>query len=126
MNSLKNFVTILTLEKLPSVLAYLQTLSKDSVSLVRVGVCEVLQAIFEMNLESLSKDIIKTRIQPIIQDLVNDNDLEVKISALKLLKPWAKHVGTAVLDLIISGNLEITMTASNWRIRSAELECSTM
>ena len=122
-NSLKNFVTILTLEKLPSVLAYLQTLSKDSVALVRVGVCEVLQAIFEMNLETLSKDVIKSRIQPIIQDLVNDTDLEVKIAALKLLKPWAKHVGSTVLDLISSGSLEITMTAANWRIRCAELEC---
>lgn len=121
--SLRNFVTILTSEKLPSVLAYLQTLSKDSVALVRVGVCEVLAAIFEMNLETLGKDVIRTRIQPIIQDLVNDSDLEVKIAALRLLKPWAKHVGSAVLDIIISGTLEITMTAANWRIRCAELEC---
>lgn len=122
-NSLKNFVSILTLEKLPSVLAYLQTLSKDSVALVRVGVCDVLSAMFAMDLDSLSKDVIKSRIQPIIQDLVNDTDLEVKISALSLLKPWAKHVGTIVLDLITSGTLEINMTANNWRIRCAELEC---
>ena len=122
-NSLKDFVSILTLEKLPSVLAYLQTMSKDSVALVRVGVCEVLQGIFEMNLETLSKDVIKSRMQPIIQDLVNDIDPEVKIAALRLLKPWAKHVGLTVLDLITSGALEMTMTSTNWRIRCAELEC---
>lgn len=122
-NSLKNFVTILSHEKISSILAYLQSLSRDTVPLVRCGVCEVLLAMFTMNLEKLGKDIIKTRIQPIITDLVNDDDIEVKIEGLKLLKPWTRYINTSVIDLITNKTLKIDLSSKSWRVRHAELEC---
>ena len=122
-NSLKNFVTILSNEKVPSILAYLHNLSKDTVSLVRCGVCEVLLSMFNMNFEKLGKDENKTRIQSIIQDLVNDDDIEVKIEGLKLLKHWTRYINTAVLDLITNKTLKIDLLHKNWRVRYAELQC---
>lgn len=38
--------------------------------------------ILAMNLEGLGKDLIKTKLQSIITDLVNDRDIEVKIDAM--------------------------------------------
>jgi serine/threonine-protein phosphatase 2A regulatory subunit A len=120
--SLKKFVLLLSLEKIQSILAYLQTLAKDAVSLVRTGVCEVLIEILKMNLEPLGKEVTKVRIQPIITELINDKDIEVKIEALKLLPFWAKWVNTYVLDLISSGTFALAFESPNWRIRHAILE----
>jgi serine/threonine-protein phosphatase 2A regulatory subunit A len=120
--SLKKFVLLLSLEKIQSILAYLQTLAKDAVSLVRTGVCDVLIEVLKMNLEPLGKEVTKVRIQPIITDLVNDKDTEVKIEALKLLPLWSKWVGTYVLDLVSSGSLVVCFDSPNWRIRYAIIE----
>jgi serine/threonine-protein phosphatase 2A regulatory subunit A len=120
--SLKKFVLLLSLEKIQSILAYLQTLAKDAVSLVRTGVCEVLSEILKMNLEPLGKEVTKVRIQPIITELVNDKDIEVKIEALKLLPHWAKWVNTYVLDLITNGTFALAFESPNWRIRHAIIE----
>ena len=120
--SLKKFVLHLSLEKVQSILAYLQTLAKDAVSLVRTGVCEVLAEILKMNLEPLGKEVTKVRIQPIITDLVNDKDIEVRIEALKLLSLWARWVSTYVLDLVVGGTFALTLESPNWRIRYAIIE----
>lgn len=90
MKSLKDFVKLLNSEKILGILAYLQTLAKDSVPLVRVMVCEVLKEIFNFQ-EDFKPDVIKSRVQPIIVDLSNDENLEVKIEALSLLAPWSKY-----------------------------------
>lgn len=122
--SLKKFVRLLSIDKLMGILAYLQTLSKDTVSLVRTGVCEVVSAIFEMKKEGFTSDIVKTRIQPIIIDLVNDKELEVKIEAIKLIEPWSNYVGTAILDLMKNKVFELKLESPNWRIRYANIEAS--
>ena len=120
--SLKKFVLLLSLEKVQAILAYLQTLAKDPVSLVRTGVCEVLNNVLRMNLEPLGKDVVKSRIQPIITDLINNNDLEVRIEALKLLPLWSKWVNTYVMDLIASNALVVNLDNPSWRFRYAVLE----
>jgi serine/threonine-protein phosphatase 2A regulatory subunit A len=122
--SLKKFVKLLSMDKLLGILAYLQTLSKDTVSLVRTGVCEVVNAIFEMNQENFNSDIVKSRIQPIIIDLVNDKEIEVKIEAIKLIEPWSKYVGQGILDLLKNKTFELKLDSPNWRIRLANLEAA--
>ena len=47
--SLKKFVFLLSSEKIMGILAYLQTLSKDTVALVRTAVAEVIGEIFRVN-----------------------------------------------------------------------------
>lgn len=59
--SLKKFVSLLSTEKILGILAYLQTLYKDTVALVRVAVCEVLFEIFKV-CENVPPDSIKQRI----------------------------------------------------------------
>lgn len=122
--SLKKFVKLLSIDKLMGILAYLQTLSKDTVSLVRTGVCEVVSAIFKMEKDGFTPEIVKTRIQPIIVDLVNDKELEVKIEAIKLIEPWSKYVGTSILDLMKNKIFELKLESPNWRIRFANIEAS--
>lgn len=120
--SLKEFVAILAPEKVNGILAYLQELSKDSVSLVRSGVCEVLLKMFGYNFTNIEKTTMKTRIEPIIINLINDQDLEVKIEGLKLLKPLSDHIGNNIIDFITSKQLQVDLTSKNWRVRFAELE----
>ena len=120
--SLKKFVLLLSLEKVQSILAYLQTLAKDPVSLVRTGVCEVLNNVLRMNLDSWGKEAVKSRVQPIVVDLVNNHELEVRIEALKLLPLWAKWVGVYVLELIANNTLVVNLDGPNWRLRYAVIE----
>lgn len=60
--SLYAFVNFLSLEKVTQVLAYLQTLAKDSVPLVRTGAGEVLQALLKLEIEQLGPEVTKNRV----------------------------------------------------------------
>lgn len=57
--------------------------------MVRVAVCEVLGEIFKV-CKDFPADSIKTRIQPILIELLADKDIEVRIEALRLLDPWSR------------------------------------
>lgn len=120
--SLKNFVSCLSLDKIPQIFAYLQSLAKDTVPYVRTGVCEVLQVILKMDIEQLGKEVTKTRILPIVSDLCMDKDTEVKIETMKIFPLWSKWTGTFVIEQIAVGALQISTESPNWRIRYAILE----
>ena len=121
--SLKQFVDCLNPDKIPQIFAYLQSMAKDSVPLVRTGACEVLQTILRMDVNLLGKEVAKTRVQPILIDLCQDKDTEVRIETLKILPLWARFVGMHLLDLINNGTLVISQESPNWRIRLAVVEC---
>ena len=121
--SLKNFVNCLNIDKIPQIFAYLQQMSKDAIALVRVGVCEVLQMILKMDLEPLGKDIIKAKVQPILVDLNQEKDIEVKIEITKILPLWTKIVGTHITDLLANNTITLSMESPNWRLRYAVLDC---
>ena len=78
---------------------------------------EVIGEIFRVN-NKFDEEVIRNRIQPIIIDLLNDNDLEVKIEALKLLEPWSKVNEKSVLEVI---KTILKLEHSNWRVRKYEL-----
>ena len=121
--SLKQFVDCLNPDKIPQIFAYLQSMAKDSVPLVRTGVCEVLQTILRMDVNLLGKEVAKTRVQPILIDLCQDKDTEVRIETLKILPLWARFVGMYLLELITNGTLVVSQESPNWRIRLAVVEC---
>lgn len=73
-------------------------------ALVRVAVCEVLGEIFKV-CENFPADSIKTRIQPILIELLADNDIEVRIEALKLLDPWSRVAEKQVLEVLKSNKI---------------------
>lgn len=120
--SLKNFVSCLSLDKIHQIFAYLQSLSKDSVSHVKTGVCEVLQVILKMDIEVMGKDVIKTKILPIVSDLCSDKDIEVKIETLRIFPLWTKWTGSFVIEQIANGTLALATESPQWRIRNAILE----
>lgn len=117
--TLKHFVNCLSIDKIPQIFAYLQSMSKDAVSLVRTGVCEVVQMILKMDLEPLGKETVKAKIQPILVDLNGEKDVEVKIEVTKILPLWTKVVGTHVLDLVANGTIAMNLETPNWRLRFA-------
>lgn len=121
--SLKDFVSCLNPDKIAQIFAYLQSMAKDNVALVRVGACEVLQKILNIDPDQIGKEVIKTRIQPILVDLCQDKDVEVKIEIMKVIPLWAKSVGTYLIDLMSNGTLNIPADSPNWRLRLAVVDC---
>lgn len=121
--TLKDFVGCLNVDKIPQIFAYLQSMAKDNVPLVRVGVCEVLQTILKMEPDQLGKEVVKTRIQPILMDLCQEKDIEVKIETMKLLPLWARSVGIFLVDLMNNGTLSVSHESPNWRLRMAVTDC---
>lgn len=120
--SLKKFVLCLNVDKIPQIFAYLQSLAKDTMPLVRMGVCEVLQVVLVQDVDQMGKDVSKTKILPIVAELVQDKDTEVKIETMKILPLWTKWVGPFVIEQIGSGGLAVVLESNNWRIRMAILD----
>lgn len=120
--SLKKFVLCLNVDKIPQIFAYLQSLAKDTMPLVRMGVCEVLQVVLVQDVDQMGKDVSKTKILPIVAELVGDKDTEVKIETMKILPLWTKWVGPFVIEQIGSGGLAVVLESNNWRIRMAILD----
>lgn len=120
--SLKKFVLCLNVDKIPQIFAYLQSMAKDAISLVRTGVCEVLQVILSLDLDQIGKEVCRTKVQPIVADLVQDKDTEVKIETMKILPLWTKWVGSYVFEQISNGGLAVVLESHNWRIRVAILD----
>lgn len=121
--SLKKFVGMISAEKVSMTIVYLSGLTKDSVPLVRMGACEVLQVILEGSLDpATEKETIKFRVQPFVSELLQDREIEVKIEAIRLLKPLIKFQGPAVLELLSSGVYLLDFESPNWRIRYATLQ----
>ncbi|MCL0149309.1 hypothetical protein, partial [Klebsiella pneumoniae] len=65
----------------------------------------------------LGPEFTKNKMQPIILDLINDKDNEVKIEAMNLLPLWAHFVDNYVIDLINNNSIILAYDSSNWRIR---------
>lgn len=120
--SLKRFVLCLNIDKILQIFAYLQSLAKDAIPLVRTGVCEVLQVILSQDLEQIGKEVCRAKVQPIVADLVQDKDTEVKIETMKILPLWTKWVGSYVFEQISNGGLAIVLESHNWRIRAAIMD----
>ena len=76
-----------------------------------------MQKLLRLNLESLGPEITKTKMQPIILDLISDKDIEVKIEAMSLLPLWSTFVGNYVIDLINNSSIVLSYDSPNWRIR---------
>lgn len=123
--ALSEFISMLKPERIGSILAYLQTLAKDTVHLVRVNVAIVVQNILTMKLPPIKiavKDSIGGRIQSILKEVVMDEDLEVKIEGMAILKTWGSHVGANDLKDIIK-EVQIHMVPANsWRLRAAIID----
>lgn len=120
--SLKRFVLCLNIDKIPQIFAYLQSMAKDSIALVRTGACEVLQVILTFDLDQMGKDLSRTKVLPIVVELCGDKDTEVKIETMKVLPLWTRWSGPFVLEQISAGGLPIATDSPNWRIRLAVLE----
>lgn len=120
--SLKKFVLCINPDKVQQIFAYLQAMAKDSIALVRTGVCEVLQVILSLDADQVGKDVSKTKIHPIVLELSADKDTEVKIETMKILPLWTKWAGSFVVEQIASGGLPFNLESPNWRIRHAVLE----
>lgn len=120
--SLKKFVLCLNVDKIPQIFAYLQSLAKDAIPLVRTGVCEVLQVVLVQDVDQMGKDVSKTKVLPIVAELVQDKDTEVKIETMKILPLWTKWVGSFVIEQIGSGGLSVVLESNNWRIRMGILD----
>lgn len=90
-------------------------------ALVRVAVCEVLFEIFKV-CENVPPDSIKQRIQPILVELLQDKDIEVRIEAFKVLEPWSIAAEKQVLDVIKSSKITLKLDHPSWRVRKYELE----
>ncbi len=76
--------------------------------------------IFKLN-KDFNSEVIKQRIQPILVDLINDEDLEVKLEALLLLAPWSKYSPDTVLMLLKEKKIKIDLTHKSWRVRMHEI-----
>lgn len=87
---------------------------------MRVAVCEVLGEIFRV-CQNFPSDSIKTRIQPILIELLADDDIEVRIEALKILDPWSKAAEKQVLDVIKNSKIVLKQNHKSWRVRLFEL-----
>lgn len=112
---LKLFVNDISSEKINQIIPYLQSLSNDSNSLVKTGVCEILGDI----VKHLSHDVINAKLKGPIVDLFKDKDVEVKMEILKILKIFAKAMNNDFLNLWNSIDKESYMSHINWRIRDA-------
>lgn len=123
--ALSEFINMLKPERVASILAYLQTLAKDSVNLVRVNVAIVVQNILTMKLPPIKiavKDSIGGRIQSILKEMVMDENLEVKIEAMIILKAWGTHVTASDLKDIIKEIQMHLVPTNSWRLRSSIIE----
>lgn len=118
--ALKDFVHLLKHERVNSVLAYLQTLAKDSVNLVRVSVGNVIQTILTMKLPKMKisvKDSIGGRIHSILMEQIMDADLEVKLEAMDVLAKWGALVPLSDVQKTIKECQNYLVPANNWRLR---------
>jgi len=123
--ALSKFIHMLKPERVGSILAYLQTLAKDNVNLVRVSVAVVLQNILKMKLPNINisvKDSIGGRIHSILKELVVDEDLEVKIEGMIILKKWGSFVKIEYLKEIIKEVGLYLTNETSWRLRNAVID----
>lgn len=123
--ALRDFIHLLKLDRVKSVLAYLQTLAKDTVSLVRVGVCQVLHKILAMKLPPLkpsSKDSLAGRIHTILLEGVMDPDLEVKLEAMDILKQWGILIQFSDIHKVLKQVQTYLNPTTNWRLRGKVLD----
>lgn len=121
--SLKNFVCLLSGEKVVQILAYLQSLAKDPVALVKTGVCEVVQTILQMDQDQNHKEGVRHRVQQILIDLSAEKDKEVRIETFKILPLWTRSMGTSIFDLLSNGTINLNTESPNWHIRFALIDC---
>lgn len=59
--SLKNMIKLLSSEKAGSLVSYISSMTKDTISLVRLGSCEVLIEILKSDLSAFDKDYLKNK-----------------------------------------------------------------
>lgn len=123
--ALTKFIILLKIDRLKSILAYLQTLSKDNVAMVRTCVAETLQVVLTMKLPEIkinSKDSLGGRIHSILIGLLVDQDLEVKMEALIILKKWGNFVKVKDLEDIISKLINSFEDIKNWRLKHSIID----
>ena len=120
--SLKKFVNCINPDKLPQILAYLQTLARDSISLVRTGVSEVIQVILQLDIPRNDQESSKARLLSILSDLCLDKDTENRIETMRVFPLWTRWEGSFLLEQIACGGLPIVTDSPNWRVRFAVLE----
>ena len=123
--ALSTFVHLLKMERVNSILAYLQTLAKDTVELVRVNVAIVLQHILKMKLGQVSisiKDSVGGRIHSILKEIIMDENLEVKIEGMKIMEAWSGFVSSSDLKAIVNEILVYMEPSTQWRLRLAVVD----
>lgn len=115
--SLKKMVTLLSTERMGTLINSILSVLKDSIPMVRIGCCDLLREILTRDLSDLESDVLKKKIEEVFIELVNDCDIEVKMGAISALPLWARYVGNYVFDLISSGAILIDYNNPSWRVR---------
>eukprot|EP01015_Nassula_variabilis_P028291 TRINITY_DN5896_c0_g1_i1.p1 TRINITY_DN5896_c0_g1~~TRINITY_DN5896_c0_g1_i1.p1 ORF type:complete len:389 (+),score=60.61 TRINITY_DN5896_c0_g1_i1:68-1234(+) len=114
--SLSNFINMISPDKLSILLPSIQALSKDSFLQVRSSVGHVMASLISIS----NKDVI-TKLIPNLFDLLDDEDPNVKVSGLKASAKFAQVASPDFVSNLLP-HIRTAFSSSKWRVRLAGVE----
>eukprot|EP00825_Cyclidium_porcatum_P001190 TRINITY_DN1053_c0_g1_i3.p1 TRINITY_DN1053_c0_g1~~TRINITY_DN1053_c0_g1_i3.p1 ORF type:complete len:415 (-),score=96.13 TRINITY_DN1053_c0_g1_i3:34-1278(-) len=115
--SLAKFIKIMSIEKLTIIVPHIQYLVKDSVPEVRAGTAEVIAILSGL----INKEQAVTKLQPLLPDLFNDEQKEVREAASKATAKFCENVGPESIDVFIA-MFKKALEDPKWRVRAETME----
>jgi len=112
--SLVTFIKTISVEKLHILIPHIQTLAKDSSSLVRCDICNVIANVIPI----LGKDTSNSKLFPALLELIEDKESTVKISCIKSLSQSASVLGPEIMNSL-TPHFKILLDEKRWRVREA-------
>lgn len=87
----------MSIEKLTIIVPHIQYLAKDSVPEVRAGTAEVIAILSGL----INKEQAINKLQPLLPDLFNDDQKEVREAASRATSKFCENVGYESIDTFI-------------------------
>ena len=115
--SMSGFVQIVSPDKLTVLVHQVVALGKDSLSIVRANVGPVLQNM----MPSVSKDQAYQNIQPLIKELMKDEQQEVRKGGIKAATKFVEVLGPETFSAL-SQSFKACSEDVKWRVRLVLLE----
>lgn len=107
----------MSIEKLTIIVPHIQYLVKDSVPEVRAGTAEVIAILSGL----INKDQAISKLQPLLPELFNDDQKEVREAASKSAAKFCENVGPESIDVFIN-LFKKSLEDTKWRVRAETLD----